>query len=62
MLARRLPTILPPLGEEEALEVIAGAGRMRVRDVLLAFPIPQRRGVEMGLAWMAKYGFIDWLG
>ena len=44
-----------------ALEVIARAGRMQVRDVLLAFPIPQRRVLELGLAWMAKYGFIDWL-
>ena len=33
----------------------------RVRDVLAAFPPEQRRAVELGLAWMAKYGFVDWL-
>jgi glycosyltransferase involved in cell wall biosynthesis len=45
----------------EALERIARAGRMQVREVLLTFPIPQRRALELGLAWMAKYGFVDWL-
>jgi hypothetical protein len=45
----------------EALERIARAGRMQVREVLLTFPISQRRALELGLAWMAKYGFLDWL-
>jgi glycosyltransferase involved in cell wall biosynthesis len=44
----------------QALTVIAQAGRAQVRDVLLAFPVPQRRALEMGLAWMAKCGFVDW--
>jgi len=29
--------------------------------VLLAFPQPQRRAVELGLLWLAKHGFVDWL-
>jgi D-inositol-3-phosphate glycosyltransferase len=40
--------------------VASGAGRS-VRDVLLAFPVEDRRSVELGIAWMAKYGFLDWL-
>jgi hypothetical protein len=45
----------------EAFAAIVRAGRVQVRDLLLSFPIGQRRGLEMGLAWMAKYGFVDWL-
>jgi hypothetical protein len=44
----------------QALAHIAAAGTMSVRDILLAFPVEQRRGLEMGLGWMAKYGFVDW--
>ncbi|PZQ64155.1 MAG: glycosyl transferase family 1 [Phenylobacterium zucineum] len=43
-----------------ALEVLVAAGGGTVRDVLVAFPAPQRRPVELGLAWMAKMGFVDW--
>ena len=46
----------------EAFTMISDRGGATVREVLLAFPIAQRRGLEMGLAWMAKYGFVDWLG
>ncbi|WP_293676629.1 glycosyltransferase family 4 protein [uncultured Phenylobacterium sp.] len=45
----------------QALALIAEAGRIQVRDVLLAFPVAERRALELGLAWMAKYGFVDWL-
>ena len=31
------------------------------RQVLEAFPSAQRREVEMGLAWLAKLGAVDWL-
>jgi glycosyltransferase involved in cell wall biosynthesis len=51
----------PPELCGEALETIARAGRMQVRDVLLAFPIPHRRTLELALSWMAKYGLVDWL-
>jgi hypothetical protein len=44
-----------------AFELIAAAGRMRAREVMLAFPTPQRRAIEMGLGWMAKLGLLDWL-
>jgi len=46
----------------EAFEMIAAtSGGMTVRDVLTGFPIPQRRRLELGLGWMAKCGFVDWL-
>jgi hypothetical protein len=32
-----------------------------MRDLLQAFPPPQRRLLEMGVAWMAKLGVLDWL-
>ncbi|TAJ72177.1 MAG: glycosyltransferase [Phenylobacterium sp.] len=45
-----------------AFERIAAApGGLAVRDVLTAFPVQQRRALELGLAWMAKCGFVDWL-
>lgn len=45
----------------EALALIAARGATTVRDVLAAFPMAARRPLELGLTWMAKYGFIDWL-
>jgi hypothetical protein len=44
-----------------ALDLLAAGKAATVRDVLLAFPVERRRVVEMGLAWMAKLGLIDWL-
>ncbi len=32
-----------------------------VREVLMAFPTERRRAVELGLVWLAKHGFVDWL-
>lgn len=52
----------PPELCAQAYELIAESGGATVREVLTAFPVPQRRALEMGLAWMAKYGFVDWLG
>ena len=51
----------PPELCAEAFALIAERGGATVREVLLAFPQPQRRAMEMGLAWMAKYGFVDWI-
>ncbi|WP_430423770.1 glycosyltransferase [Phenylobacterium sp.] len=45
-----------------AFDVIAAQPGTAVREVLVAFEAPQRRAVELGLAWMAKYGLVDWLG
>ena len=45
----------------QAFAVIAEGRATTVRDLLLAFPIDERRALELGLAWMAKYGFVDWL-
>lgn len=46
----------------EAFEAIAAApAGLTVREVLLGFPVHRRRPVELGLAWMAKYAFVDWL-
>jgi glycosyltransferase involved in cell wall biosynthesis len=44
----------------EAVRLVAdGAGT--VREVLLAFPQERRRMVELGLMWLLKQGFLDWL-
>jgi hypothetical protein len=40
---------------------LASGQAKNVREVLLTFPANRRRLVQMGLAWMAKLGFIDWL-
>jgi D-inositol-3-phosphate glycosyltransferase len=41
--------------------LVAGGRVQTVGEVLAAYPAPARRGIEMGLAWMAKLGLIDWL-
>ena len=46
----------------EAFTIISDSGGLTVRETLLAFPVANRRSLEMGLAWMAKCGFLDWLG
>jgi hypothetical protein len=51
----------PPEVCAQALQRLIAAGPMTVRDLLLTFPQPQRRALELGLAWLAKYGFVDWL-
>ncbi|MEO8115695.1 MAG: glycosyl transferase family 1, partial [Phenylobacterium sp.] len=43
------------------LQLVAAGEARTVREALLAFPTPRRRAVELGLAWMAKLGFLDWL-
>jgi hypothetical protein len=41
---------------------LVGEGRATTqREVLLAFPQPRRRVVELGVMWLAKQGFLDWL-
>jgi hypothetical protein len=45
----------------QALDLLASGQAKNVREVLLTFPANRRRLVQMGLAWMAKLGFIDWL-
>ncbi len=45
----------------EALDLLASGQARSAREVLIAFPVERRRVVEMGLAWMAKLGLIDWL-
>lgn len=44
-----------------AFELIASGPARTTREVLLAFPMDRRRSVELGIAWMAKQGFVDWL-
>jgi len=51
----------PPELCAEAFAVVEARGSATVREVLEAFPVGQRRALELGLAWMAKYGFVDWL-
>lgn len=55
------PLRAPPATCARALDLLAERGVMSVRDILLAFPPPERRTLELGLAWMAKHGFVDWL-
>lgn len=45
----------------QALDLLASGKARTAREVLMAFPMPRRRVVEMGLAWMAKLGLVDWL-
>ena len=44
-----------------AFELIAGGQAQTVREVLQAFPADRRSAVELGLLWLAKHGFVDWL-
>jgi hypothetical protein len=44
-----------------AFELIAQGRARTTREVLLAFPVDRRRPVELGILWMAKQGFVDWL-
>jgi glycosyltransferase involved in cell wall biosynthesis len=45
----------------QALDLLVSGQARSSRDLLITFPMPRRRMVEMGLAWMAKLGLIDWL-
>jgi hypothetical protein len=45
----------------QALDLLASGQARTAREVLLAFPMERRRVVEMGLAWLAKLGLVDWL-
>ena len=45
----------------QALDMLASGQARSVRDVLMAFPMPRRRLIQMGLSWMAKLGLVDWL-
>lgn len=51
----------PALCAEAFAAIAASPAGLTVREVLVGFPTPQRRAVELGLAWMAKCGFVDWL-
>ncbi|THD58927.1 glycosyltransferase family 4 protein [Phenylobacterium sp.] len=57
------PGLRAPLEDcADVLDRLAAGGRAQtVGEVLAAYPLPSRRGIEMGLAWMAKLGLIDWL-
>jgi len=46
----------------EVVRMIAEARTLRLRDVLAAFPAARRPAVELGVMWLAKQGFLDWLG
>jgi len=44
-----------------AMELIQTGQARTVGEVLLAFPVERRRAVELGLLWLAKHGYVDWL-
>lgn len=55
-------TVRAPLEDcARALDILASGQAATGRELLGAFPAEKRRGVELGLAWMAKLGLIDWL-
>lgn len=43
-----------------AFDLLASGQARTGRDVLSAFEVGERRGVELGLMWLAKQGLIDW--
>ena len=43
----------------QALDLLTSSPQT-VREVLLAFPLPRRRAVELAVVWMAKLGLVDW--
>jgi glycosyltransferase involved in cell wall biosynthesis len=43
------------------VELLAARGPTPARDLLMAFPEPRRRAVDLTLAWLAKLGILDWL-
>jgi len=43
------------------LSHLQASGPCIVKDLLLLFPVSQRRGLMMTLVWMAKLGMVDWL-
>jgi glycosyltransferase involved in cell wall biosynthesis len=44
-----------------AFRLVAEGQARTAGEVLAAFPASQRRGLELGLLWLAKHGFLDWL-
>lgn len=45
----------------QALALIVQRQGATMREILMAFPEAERRALGLGLAWMAKLGFVDWL-
>lgn len=45
----------------QVVRLVAEGRAATVREVLLAFPVERRRLVELGVMWLAKQGFLDWL-
>jgi len=45
----------------KVIDLLTARGPLTAREILLAFPQGERRPLELGLAWMAKHGFLDWL-
>jgi D-inositol-3-phosphate glycosyltransferase len=45
----------------QIIELIATGAAGTVRELLMGFPVPRRRAVELAIAWLAKLGLVDWL-
>jgi glycosyltransferase involved in cell wall biosynthesis len=45
-----------------AFELVASGRARTAGEVLGAFPAQARPAMELGLLWLAKHGFLDWLG
>ena len=45
----------------EAVRLVAAGKAGTLRELLLAFPPPKRAPMQLGVMWLAKQGFLDWL-
>ena len=46
---------------QKVFEHLAEGRAATVEELLLLFPVPRRRAVQLSLLWMAKCGFLEWL-
>lgn len=46
---------------EKVFDHLAEGRAATVEQLLLLFPVPRRRAVQLSLLWMAKCGFLEWL-
>lgn len=46
---------------QKVFDHLAEGRAATVEELLLLFPVPRRRAVQLSLLWMAKCGFLEWL-
>lgn len=50
-----------PVESARIVELLAEHGPLTGRELLLEFPEPRRRTIDLTLAWLSKLGVLDWL-